>query len=90
MTGSPASGSARIETRASRGTDVAARRNVLNGGERGGLPPARDEEEAFVRRWLRIADDMVRGERGRKGGRREEPDRTPQSEHRDGPNDGPA
>lgn len=60
-----------------------------NGGDHGGPPRVPDEDEALIRQWLRIADDVVRGERGRKGGRLEDPDRTLQSEHRDGRNDGP-
>jgi hypothetical protein len=61
---------------------------VLSGGGGGERPEsAGDEEEVLIRRWLRIADDMVRRERGKIGGRREDPERKPVNERRDGPTD---
>lgn len=61
---------------------------MLSGGGRGERPERDgDDDEVLIRRWLRIADDMIRGERGRKGGRREDPERKPVNERRDGPSD---
>jgi hypothetical protein len=59
------------------------------GSSGGGRAPGDPDEDILIRRWLRTADEMVRGAQrkggtsGRKGGEREEPGRRPSGDRRD-------
>jgi len=72
----------RAAVEASGGTVVAARRNVPEGDAAGRRSPRDPEETIRIKRWLSIADELLRRKNGKKGGEREDPGRRPSDDPR--------